>query len=51
MGGFAAMSGILDQGSMEQAIMEKFPGKIGTANVQAARAAFEAIQSQMAQFS
>ena len=51
MGGFAAMTGILDQGSMEQAIMEKFPGKIGTANVQAARAAFEAIQSQMAQFS
>ena len=51
MGGFAAMSGLLDRDAMERAIMEKFPGKIGTANVQAARAAYEAIKSQMAQFS
>ena len=51
MGGFAAMTGMLNQESMEQAIMEKFPGKIGTANVQAARAAFELTKSQMAQFS
>ena len=51
MGGFAAMTGMIGQESMEKAIMEKFPGKIGTANVQAARAAFDATQAQMAEFS
>lgn len=43
MGGFAAMTGILDQDAMEKAILNKFPGRIGEANVLAARAAYDAI--------
>ena len=43
MGGFAAMTGLLTQESMEKAIMEKFPGALGEANVKAARAAYDAI--------
>ena len=43
MGGFAAMTGLLNQDAMEKAIMEKFPGRLGEANVMAARAAYDAI--------
>jgi pyruvate ferredoxin oxidoreductase gamma subunit len=41
LGGFAAVSGQLKMGSVEKAIMEKFPGAVGEANVAAAREAFE----------
>lgn len=41
IGGFAAISDQLRMDSVEQAILEKFPGAIGEANVAAAREAFE----------
>ncbi len=40
LGGFAAISGQLHMDSVAEAIMEKFPGVIGEANVAAAREAF-----------
>ncbi len=46
MGGFAAMTGMLSLESMEKAIMEKFPGKIGQGNVQAAKAAYETVKAR-----
>ena len=41
LGGFAAISGQLQLDSVAKAIQEKFPGKVGAANVAAARAAYE----------
>ena len=41
LGGFAAISGQIQFKSVEKAIGEKFPGKVGAANVAAAREAFE----------
>ncbi len=41
LGGFAAVSGQLSMASVESAIMSKFPGAVGEANVAAAREAFE----------
>jgi pyruvate ferredoxin oxidoreductase gamma subunit len=41
LGGFAAISGELQFESVAKAIQEKFPGKVGAANVAAARAAYE----------
>jgi pyruvate ferredoxin oxidoreductase gamma subunit len=41
LGGFAAISGQIQMDSVAQAIMEKFPGAIGEANVAAAREAYE----------
>ncbi len=43
LGAFAAVSGLLRFDSVEKAIREKFKGPIGDGNVEAARAAFEAI--------
>jgi pyruvate ferredoxin oxidoreductase gamma subunit len=40
LGGFAAMTGQLKLESVEKAIMNKFPGDIGKANVAAAREAY-----------
>jgi pyruvate ferredoxin oxidoreductase gamma subunit len=40
LGGFAAISGELAMESVAQAIMEKFPGAVGEANVAAAEEAF-----------
>jgi pyruvate ferredoxin oxidoreductase gamma subunit len=40
LGGFAAMSGMLHMDSVAAAIMDKFPGAIGKANVAAAREAY-----------
>ena len=40
LGGFAAISGQLKMESVESAVMSKFPGAIGKANVAAAREAF-----------
>jgi len=40
LGSFAAMTGQLKLASVEKAIMEKFPGRIGEANVAAAREAY-----------
>jgi len=40
LGGFAAIAGMLSLDSVAQAIRDRFPGKVGTANVAAARAAY-----------
>jgi len=41
LGGFAAISGLIQMDSVASAIMDKFPGSIGEANVAAAREAFK----------
>jgi pyruvate ferredoxin oxidoreductase gamma subunit len=41
LGGFAALTGRLKLASVEKAIMQKFPGAVGEANVAAAREAYE----------
>ena len=41
LGGFAAISGQLHMDSVAKAIMEKFPGPVGEANVAAAQEAFD----------
>lgn len=41
LGGFAAVSGQISMDSVESAIMSKFPGEVGEANVAAAREAYE----------
>jgi pyruvate ferredoxin oxidoreductase gamma subunit len=41
LGGFAAISGQLHMDSVAQAIMQKFPGPVGEANVAAAREAYD----------
>ena len=48
LGGFAAVSGQLHFDSVAKAIHEKFPGKVGEANVAAAREAYEAAMTQRA---
>jgi len=40
LGGFAALTGLVSQGSIAAAIREKFPGTIGERNARAASAAF-----------
>ncbi len=40
LGGFAAISGEIHMDSVAEAIMDKFPGSVGEANVAAAREAF-----------
>ena len=45
LGGFAAISGQLRFESVVKAILGKFPGKIGTANVAAAREAYDAVMA------
>ena len=44
LGGFAAISGQLHFESVEQAIVEKFPGAVGAANAAAAREAFDIVK-------
>lgn len=46
LGAFAAVTGLISIDAAERAIRERFAGLLADANVQAARAAFEAIQSQ-----
>ena len=45
LGAFAAASGLLRFASVEKAIREKFDGAIGDGNVEAARAAFDAVMA------
>jgi pyruvate ferredoxin oxidoreductase gamma subunit len=47
LGGFAAMTGALKLSSVVAAIRQKFPGKVGTTNSQAAEAAFEIIAGKI----
>ena len=43
LGGFAAISGQISFDAVAKAIREKFPGKVGEANVSAARAAYDGV--------
>ena len=43
LGGFAAITGKLSFDAVAQAIRDRFPGKVGIANVAAARAAYEQV--------
>jgi pyruvate ferredoxin oxidoreductase gamma subunit len=47
LGGFAAMTGIIQFDSVAAAIEEKFKGKIATSNIAAARAAFAMVDSAL----
>ncbi len=49
LGGFAALSGIIDLAALAEAVREKFPGKIGEDNIIAASAAFDYVQAEMLQ--
>jgi pyruvate ferredoxin oxidoreductase gamma subunit len=44
LGGFAAATGVVRLASIEAAIRQKFPGRVGEGNVAAARAAFALLQ-------
>ncbi len=46
LGGFAALSGLVTLDSVAAAVLRKFPGKMGHANVAAARAAFGFVRSE-----
>jgi pyruvate ferredoxin oxidoreductase gamma subunit len=46
LGGFAALSGLITLDSVAAAVLRKFPGKMGEANVAAARAAFGFVRSE-----
>ena len=43
LGGFAAITGVVGIESIEKAIREKFPGRVGEGNVAAAREAYDAV--------
>lgn len=45
LGGFSAMASVVDIRSVEEAIAEAFPGKIGEANIAAAKASFEIVST------
>jgi pyruvate ferredoxin oxidoreductase gamma subunit len=47
LGGFAGLSGALSIDSVSAAIREKFAGKVGDGNVNAAEAAYRYVQQQM----
>ena len=43
LGGFAAITGLIQLSSVESAIRQKFPGTVGEANAAAAREAYDAV--------
>jgi len=47
VGGFASITGAITKASVEQAIKEKFPGKIGELNAHVAAEAFEYVSSNI----
>jgi pyruvate ferredoxin oxidoreductase gamma subunit len=47
LGGFAAVTGLLDLASVAAAIRDKFPGRIAEGNVAAATAAYELVKREM----
>lgn len=49
LGGFCALTGVLDLGSIEAAILHKFPGAVGERNVAAARDAHAMIRGAVLQ--
>jgi len=49
VGGFASITGAITKASVEQAIKEKFPGKLGALNAQVASEAFDYVSSHPVQ--
>ena len=49
LGAFAAMGDMLGLDGVEQAILEKFPGKVGEMNVAAAKAAYASVRPEPTQ--
>jgi pyruvate ferredoxin oxidoreductase gamma subunit len=47
LGGFAAVTGLLDLASVAAAIRDKFPGRVAEGNVAAATAAYEIVKQKM----
>jgi len=47
LGGFAAVTGLLDLASVAAAIRDKFPGRVAEGNVAAATAAYEIVKREM----
>jgi pyruvate ferredoxin oxidoreductase gamma subunit len=47
LGGFAGLSGLVSLESVARAIRERFPGKLGDANVAGARAAFDYVRHEI----
>jgi pyruvate ferredoxin oxidoreductase gamma subunit len=47
LGGFAAMSGLIQLESVIKAINERFAGKVGAGNVAAAREAYAIVKSEV----
>lgn len=45
LGGFAAMASVINIKSVEEAIAEAFPGKVGESNIAAAKASFEIVST------
>ena len=50
LGGFAAFAGVVSIGSVAKAIRERFPGKVGEANVAGAEAAYAYVSDQVGRF-
>ena len=48
LGGLAALTGIIKLESVENAIRDKFKGKVGDSNVEAAATAYEYVKEQKA---
>lgn len=46
LGGVAALTGLYQMKSVEEAIMQRFPGKVGQMNVAAAQAAFDLVNTK-----
>jgi pyruvate ferredoxin oxidoreductase gamma subunit len=46
LGALSAITGVIKIESVEEAIKSKFPGKIGEANIAAARAAYESTSTK-----
>ncbi len=49
LGGFAALSGLVGLDAVSHALRERFPGKVGEANVAAAAEAYDFVQQELRQ--
>lgn len=47
LGGFAALTGLMSLAAVEQAIAARFPSRVATGNIEAARAAFGLVTDQI----
>jgi pyruvate ferredoxin oxidoreductase gamma subunit len=49
LGGFAALTGVVSLGGVQQALLERFPGQVGAANAQGAAEAYERVLLESAE--